>query len=222
MNIRDDILQILLEYPQYKLVGAYSIVQSFNNKSNWEPRSTKDLDIRICCEIKDKKEIIKLKKILENKNYKVEIQTTKKENYRLYVSKNNSMPLKIDIEFKSGNDIESNIKNIDESIRDKFDLFMEHPDREFKHLVDVIICINSDYPEGITKKQMLNLIDESKLVQPNLETLLHLASKFKPQELNNMKMEDYAIAFDTLVKGLIDDNTLEEDLFKNNRWYEIN
>ena len=132
------------------------------------------------------------------------------------------MPLKIDIEFKSGNDIESNIKNIDESIRDKFDLFMEHPDREFKHLVDVIICINSDYPEGITKKQMLNLIDESKLVQPKLETLLHLASKFKPQELNNMKMEDYAIAFDTLVKGLIDDNTLEEDLFKNNRWYEIN
>ena len=111
---------------------------------------------------------------------------------------------------------------INESIRDKFDLFMEHLDIEFKHLVDVIICINSDYPEGITKKQMLNLIDESKLIHPNLDILLHLASKFKPQELNGMKMEEYAIAFDTLVKGLIDDNTFEDDIFKNNKWYEIN
>lgn len=219
MDIRNDILSILLEYPQYKLVGAYAITKSLDGSIEWDARITTDLDIRICCD-KDESEINFLRELLESNNYLVETNMTRKGNYRLLVKKNDSYPLKIDIEFKPGDDINTNIKSIDESIRDKFELFMHHPDREFKHLVDVIICLNANYHNGITKEQFLDIVDESCLRKLDLNTLLHLATKFKPNELNGLTMEEYAIAFDTLVKGLIDSDIDYSYIFKNNRWYQ--
>lgn len=127
----------------------------------------------------------------------------------------------MDIEFKDGNDIQSNIKNISESLRDKMELVMLISDREFKNVVDVIICLQADFQKGISKKDLLTLFEGINLHPIDFDTLLHLAQKFKPQELNGLRMEEYATIFDTLLTGLLYDDINEECIFKDFKWQYI-
>lgn len=134
MDLRDEILDIILKYPQYKLVGAYSIIKSMKSK-DFEARETTDLDIRICTNLTKECNIDHLIKILNENNLKNIIKTTSKNNYKIFVTNKDNRKIKIDIEFKSGEDIESNIKNLKESLRDKMELVMLKPYRQFKNLV---------------------------------------------------------------------------------------
>ena len=218
VDLRDRVLDVVLKYPRYKLIGAYSIVKNMKDK-DWEARATTDLDIRICCDICDENNIDHLIKILNDEGLKTTVKLTKSNNFKVFITDETGDFIKVDIEFKPGNDIESNIKNLKESLRDKLELVMLISDREFKNLVDVIICLHSCYPDGVSKQDLLDIAKNINLHSIDLETQFSLANKFKPNALNGLTMKEYAIYFDTLIFGLLEDSISHDCLFKDGKWY---
>lgn len=217
-DIREDVVNIILQYPQYKLVGAYSIVKNVSVDDLWEPRETTDIDIRICCELEKEKSPTHLVKVLEEAGFRVEVQTTKADNYRLIVFKEN-LWVKVDIEYKPGAEIAGAIRSIKESLIEKINLTMIHSDRGFKNFVDVILCLHFQYPAGVTKGELMETIDVDNLHHIDLDVLLKLARKFKPQELNGFPMEEYATAYFSLLNGLLSDSITDDCVFKDFQWY---
>ena len=218
-NLKEKVLNIILQYPQYKLVGAYSIQKSINKDSDWDARATVDLDIRICIDVQPEKNIEHLISVLEENNLSIKVKITKNNNYKIFVFDDDNHKLKVDIEFKDGSDIQGNIKNINESLRDKMELVMLISDREFKNVVDIIICLQTEYAGGITKEQLLHIFEHIELHSIDIEVLLDLAKKFKPQVLNGMEMKNYALAFDTLLTGLLEDDIESYYIYKDFEWY---
>ena len=217
MELRDKILDIILKYPQYKLVGGYSIIKNMKN-SDWEARATTDLDIRICSNIQKENNIDFLINILNDNNLKTEIKITKNNNYKIFVY-DGKYKIKVDIEYKDGSNIESNIKNLKESLKDKFELVMLMPNKQFKNVVDVIICLHDEFPDGISKKEFLNIVNKDILYHIDLSIQIELSQKFKPNILNGLKIEEYAIRFNSLLEGLLDDTIDENSIFKDGKWY---
>ncbi len=105
------------------------------------------------------------------------------------------------------------------NMHDKLPLAMAVKDRGFKNVVDVITCLLSEYPNGITKQSLLN-IAENKVVAVNIENLLDLAEKFKPNTLNGLTMQEHAIWFDTMISGLLDSRIAPDAIFKDGKWLE--
>lgn len=219
MELRDKILDIILQYPQYKLVGGYSIMKNMKD-SDWEARATTDLDIRICSDIQKENNIDFLINILNDNNLKTEIKMTKNNSYKIFVS-DGQFRIKVDIEYKDGSNIESNIKNLKESLKDKFELVMLMPNKQFKNVVDVIICLHDEFLNGISKKEFLNIINKDILYHIDLDMQIELSQKFKPNVLNGLQIEEYAIRFNSLIEGLLDDMIDENSIFKDGKWYYI-
>lgn len=218
-KLREKITDIILKYPQYKLVGGYSIVKNMEN-SDWEARATTDLDIRICSDVQKENNIDFLVDLLNCNGYKTEIKITKNNNYKIFVYDNeNDDKVKIDIEYKNGLNIKNNIKSLKESLKDKFELVMLMPNRQFKNVVDVIICLHDEYPNGVTKEELLKIIDKDNLYHIDLNMQIELSRKFKPNILNGYKIEEYAIMFNNLLEGLLDDFIGDSAIFNNGKWY---
>lgn len=105
-------------------------------------------------------------------------------------------------------------------MKSKLITFMKHSDRGFKNVVDVIICIMSDYPNGITKQTISDVLGgDMELLHPiELDALISLSKSFAPHMLNGLTMEEYASHFYILTKGLMLDSVPGEAVFCQGEW----
>lgn len=216
MSLLNQVIDLIMQNPALKVTGAQSMYLS-NKNPNIEIRNTIDLDIRICIDLMTANDATPVVELLQNNGLDVEYRKMQ-NNYRLIV-KNEIETLRMDVELKESKGIAGNVRSIDENLHDKLPLAMAVKDRGYKNVVDVVTCLLSKYPDGITKQLLLNTA-ENKIVPVDIENLLDLAEKFKPNTLNGLTMQEHAIWFDTMVNGLLDVNIAPEAIFKDGKWLE--
>ena len=213
-ELNDLIVEVVSKVPGYKVIGGMAMVYGMKDRP-WDARVTKDVDVDVLEDADEANE--KLIAELEAAGLVVERFTINSGNTRLIVHRGTER-VKVDISKASNSDFTNRIKTLDESFKDKFAIIMSRPDRRFKDVVDCIICLHSLFPQGISKKHLMECVGDE--VRPiDFDVMKGLSDKFVPQVLNNLTMQEYAAWFYNLVCGLISDTLPDDRIYKDGEWY---
>lgn len=208
--------RILMDYDlKYCLKGGFDIKINnllMDDKNKINTRPTKDIDFnwwddRVSDERKMIEELVNLYK--ENgydasyrpipKGYRIEFENTKE---RMHID-----VIKEQIEYEGSTTLKDVLKM-------KLNLKLEVTDKRFKDLVDILTIIRIKYPNGISKKELLEMINindiDKFLNKESIEKSLKEAKKFHPKTLNDMSMEQHLDSFISLLQG-IKSSKLSED-----------
>jgi hypothetical protein len=216
-----------------KLIGGSSIIfqlaQKYGNTIEYRPTQDLDFDLYLA-DIKTKEQAIS--EIVESlkgiEGFDVQLVDKGGASIKIYFTNQlTKEKVHVDIEVVSGYKFNGeDIASLEESLRKKIILNLEIVDRRFKDIVDVMSTLEYDYPSGITKRKILDLLEEhidkleSYLTNETLEKQIELARKFKPKMLNAVRAEDYATAFYELIAGLNSDDVRDYDVFIRGKWQE--
>jgi len=214
-----------------KLQGGASVVFNLaRNHKSLDYRPTKDLDFYLYQAGRSWEEVRKdleedLKAI---EGFEVDVRVNAKGNIRIFlVDKETNNKTQLDFEMISGlKQEDAGMASLDEILKKKLLLHVEQMDRRFKDVVDVMTILKYHYPEGITKKEITDLLGDEileleKAVTPeNLQSQIEQADKFKPKLLNDDRMVDYASSFFELLRGLRCKDLKDQDIFIRGKWCE--
>lgn len=107
----------------------------------------------------------------------------------------------------------------EEVAREKLNLKLVLTDRRLKDLIDFMLYIYNYYSEGITKKQLLSMVnDKSKIAEAAtkdvFEDCMKQASKFRGVR----HPDTYVADFFVLLEGLLDPETTDNMIFVDGMW----
>lgn len=215
-----------------KLFGGSSIILNLAEQYGGaiEYRPTKDLDFYLYKGMKSREEVkAELEKAMENIiGYSTSVVDMKSGNFKVYFEDDvTGERFHADFQLESGIKYDGDdIATLDETLQKKLLLNLEKMDRRFKDIVDVMTILKYDYPEGLPKKKLLEILGDelnriaSFLTEENLESQINQAKKFKPQMINTDNVVEYANSFYELLSGLTSDDIREYDVFIRGKWQE--
>ena len=210
------------------LVDAYSLYINnlvFGKDKNFNTaRKTKDLDFSIYSRDnidehldnwiqKNNFTLIK-KRYTKNNNIKVRIQVPNKDNKQDF--------LNIDIMFNPDMRQQA-VASYNLILKDKLNLKLRLMDRRLKDLIDVLLGFRNFYPSGITKAEILEMIDdaytlESSVSKQNFETCMQQANSFEPKSINGISIQEYVSEFFSMLEGLTDTDLRASARFIDGYW----
>lgn len=210
------------------LVGAYSLY--INNlvfgasKTFNTARKTKDLDFSVYARNnidehldawvqKNNFTLIK-KRYTKNNNIKMRIQVPNSGGEPSF--------LNIDIMFNSAMRQQA-VASYNLILKEKLNLKLRMMDRRLKDLIDVLLGFRNFYPSGITKAEILGMIDslqvlENGLSKQNFELCMQQAESFEPKSINGISIQEYVGEFFSMLEGLNDEALKSTDRFIDGYW----
>lgn len=212
------------------LGGAYSLYINdiiFGNKKT-SARKISDLDFSI----HSRENIVERLSnwALKNNLMIVKLKYTREENIKLILSvpsyweNNGELTLRLHIDVVFHDDFIPQYEvDYETMLARNLNLKLEQMDRRLKDLVDVVVNLRNFYPNGISKKQLISMIKnkrllESAITKSNFDDCLSRANKFEPKIIAGFKVEDCVLEFFSMSEGLLDKSIEEKCLFKNGYW----
>ena len=216
--LKDDKLQGCLE-------GAYSLY--INNllfgQNSSNVRKTKDLDFSI----KNKDHFPEiLKEWSELNHFKIiNKKQTKEGNFKIRLevpSIEQINIVNIDIVFSKQVE-EKSVSGYNIILKEKLNLKLRLMDRRLKDLIDVVLGFRNFYPDGITKEEILSMIENHRQIvdvcnKENFESCISQAKSFNPKTISGISIEEYVSEFFSMLEGLTDNNIRDDFVFINGYW----
>lgn len=210
------------------VIGSYSIKIKEDAQDIRSIRGTYDIDLvvgekranqlfaeveQVLQEMDNESEVFNfnVKRNIREKTLSYVIVISDKDNHKFN-------KIKIDIDFTDDHGASfGQFGGLKEDLKRKLKLSIDLPDRRFKDKVDLVGRILKNYPEGVTKKEFVNLLgkdDIEPITEETYRKLVNSSNNFKPAEVVDDTIVDYV----NLINGLSNKNIGNNMVFINGRW----
>lgn len=214
------ILDIIIDMDlPIKTKGAFCIrtFEALKNNDSSQSRRTEDLDFDYSGDMSYSEISHKICNKLIEEGYDANVVVCHGDEKRIKF--NGRKDLKIDITYQDGAEFDNTMLTPKEMLQNKLRLKFILNDRRPKDLIDTQILINLYYPNGISKKELKELIGDdidikSFLTKEVIEGNYKQVRKFVPQKIGDYNVNEYVDSFVQMAKGLVNKDINNNKIFK--------
>lgn len=212
--------------------GAYALyINNLKFNDTTKSRMTKDIDVSFKVS-SDKLENaflawanktgVKIEKIHKTQNNNLSIKLLVNPiDENLNIIQNEEF-IKIRIDCMASEDANRSVMSLNDIIKTKLNLKLAIKDRRLKDLIDVMNTLELYYSDGISKKDLLDMIEDKTLIEKfteeDINSCYSQTESFHNPNISKEKAKYYVSSFSSMILGLSDRGIPESYVFSNGYW----